>query len=115
MAVTTRKNNPGFLSDEEIIASFCVRTSELTSLVEMLRESHRQLQSASTRDRPAWQREDQPAAACCSRGTPDDTLSDGFFPIVFAEESYEVATAGEFWLECLSRLAVQAPSGEGGP
>ena len=35
-----------------------------------------------------------------------------FFPIVFAEESYEVATAGEFWLECLSRLAAQAPCQE---
>ena len=31
------------------------------------------------------------------------------FPIVFAEESYEVSTAGEFWLECVSRLADQAP------
>ena len=36
-------------------------------------------------------------------------------PIVFAEESYEVATAGEFWLECLSRLAAQAPRREDGP
>ena len=45
----------------------------------------------------------------------DDTLSASFFPIVFAEESYEVATAGEFWLECLSRLAVQATHREGDP
>ena len=39
----------------------------------------------------------------------DADLSARFFPIVFAEESYEVSTAGEFWLECLSRLADQAP------
>ena len=38
-----------------------------------------------------------------------------FFPVVFAEESYEVSTSGEFWLECLSRLAVQVPGREGGP
>ena len=37
------------------------------------------------------------------------------FPIVFAEESYEVASAGEFWLECLSRLADQMPRGEDAP
>ena len=35
----------------------------------------------------------------------DSDLSARFFPIVFAEETYEVSTAGEFWLECLSGLA----------
>ena len=39
----------------------------------------------------------------------DDSLSSRFFPIVFAEESYEVSTAGEFWLECLFQLAEQIP------
>ena len=33
-------------------------------------------------------------------------------PIIFAEESYEVASAGEFWLEALSRLSAQAPDPE---
>ena len=45
----------------------------------------------------------------------DPELSQSFFPVVFAEESYEIATAGEFWLECLGRLAVQAPQGDGAP
>ena len=36
----------------------------------------------------------------------------GFYPIVFAEESYEISTIGEFWLECLGRLAEQAPDNE---
>ena len=31
--------NPGFLSDDELVASFCVRTSEFESLMESLRES----------------------------------------------------------------------------
>ena len=38
MAVTARKYNPGFLTDDELVASFCVRTSEFESMVEMLRE-----------------------------------------------------------------------------
>ena len=33
-----RKYNPGFLSDDELVASFCVRTSEFESIVEVLRE-----------------------------------------------------------------------------
>ena len=41
----------------------------------------------------------------------DDALA-GLFPVVFAEESYEVTTCGEFWLECLGRVAEQAPAGE---
>ena len=45
----------------------------------------------------------------------DAELRSGFFPIVFAEESYEVTSAGEFWLECLSRLATQMPRGEDAP
>ena len=32
-----------------------------------------------------------------------------YFPVVFPEESYEVATCGEFWLECLYHLSRQAP------
>ena len=41
-----------------------------------------------------------------------DARLSGFYPIVFAEESYEVATVGEFWLECLNHLAEQAPEVE---
>ncbi|MCE2450950.1 MAG: tetratricopeptide repeat protein, partial [Candidatus Latescibacteria bacterium] len=45
----------------------------------------------------------------------DAGLRSNFFPIVFAEESYEVSTAGEFWLVCLSRLADQVPHKEDAP
>ena len=39
MAVAVKKYNPGFLTDDEIIASFCVRTSEFESIIECLGES----------------------------------------------------------------------------
>ena len=39
MAVAVKKYNPGFLTDDEIIESFCVRTSEFESIVECLREN----------------------------------------------------------------------------
>ena len=38
MTIAAKKYNPGFLSDEEIVASFCVRTSEFESMVEMVRD-----------------------------------------------------------------------------
>ena len=115
MAVTTRKNNPGFLSDEEIIASFCVRTSEFTSLVEMLRECTGNSNPHQLVIGPRGSGKTSLLRRVAAEVNRDDTLSASFFPIVFAEESYEVATAGEFWLECLSRLAVQAPHREDGP
>ena len=37
MAVDIKKYNPGFLTDDNIVASFCVRTGELQSLLESLR------------------------------------------------------------------------------
>ena len=42
-------------------------------------------------------------------------LSSRLFPVVFAEESYRISTWGEFWLECLSCLADQAPRGDNDP
>ena len=38
MAVAIKKYNPGFLTDSEIISSFCVRTGEFDSIMESVRE-----------------------------------------------------------------------------
>ena len=108
MAAPARKYNPGFLTDDELVASFCVRTTEFEMLVENLREctgasnphqiviGPRGSGKTSLLLRVAAEaRRDAALAACC-------------FPVVFAEESYEVSSAGEFWLECLTHLAAQA-------
>ena len=108
--MTIRKSNPGFLTDDELVASFCVRTGEFESIVETAR-MYGKRQPASDRDRPARQWENKPAAARRGRGVPGRRIAINFFPIVFAEESYEVASAGEFWLEGLARLAAQVPRG----
>ena len=115
MAAPTRKYNPGFLSDDEIIASFCVRTNEFASLVEMLRECTGNANPHQLVIGPRGSGKTSLLRRVAAEIGRDDALSANFFPVVFAEESYEVATAGEFWLECLSRLAVQAPHREGSP
>ena len=114
-AAPTRKYNPGFLTDDELVASFCVRTHEFESLIEAL--------SACTGD----SNQHQIVIGPCGSGKTslllrvaaevrrDTDLAAGFFPIVFAEESYDVSTAGEFWLECLGRLADQAPERKDAP
>ncbi len=115
MAVTARKYNPGFLTDDELVASFCVRTSEFESMVEMLRDCTGSSNPHQIVTGPRGSGKTSLLLRIAAEVRRDSELSSRFFPIVFAEESYEVATAGEFWLECLSRLAAQAPSREGGP
>ncbi len=104
-----RKYNPGFLSDNEVVASFCVRTSEFESMMEMLRECTGASNSHQIVIGPRGSGKTTLLLRVAAEVRRDAELSESFFPIVFAEESYEVATAGEFWLECLGRLAVQAP------
>ena len=112
--MVARKYNPGFLSDEEIVASFCVRTSEFESIVEMLRDCRESSNPHQIVIGPRGSGKTSLLLRIAAEIRRDASLSSHFFPVVFAEESYEVSTAGEFWLECLSRLAVQAPVREGG-
>ena len=112
MKAITKKYNPGFLTDDELLKSFCVRTDEFESIVETLSES-------TGNSNPH-------IIVIGSRGSGKTHLLlrvaveirrnpklEGFSPVVFAEESYEVTTCGEFWLECLGRLADQAPHTDG--
>ena len=111
MSVAVKKYNPGFLTDDQIIASFCVRTAEFESLVESLRESDASSSPHSLVIGPRGSGKTHLLLRVTAEVRRDPALS-GLFPIVFAEESYEVTTCGEFWLECLGRLAEQAPSQE---
>ena len=114
MTPTARKYNPGFLSDDDLVASFCVRMSEFDSMVELLRE---RTSGANRHQIVLGPRGSGKTTLLLRVGAElrrDDKLAARYFPVVFAEESYEVASAGEFWLECLTRLADQASPGDDG-
>ena len=111
MAVAVKKYNPGFLSDDEIISSFCVRTAEFDSLVESLRESDAGSSPHSLVIGPRGSGKTHLLLRVAAEVRRNPALT-GLFPVTFAEESYEVTTCGEFWLECLGRLSEQAPAAE---
>ena len=111
MIVGIRKYNPGFLSDNEIVASFCIRNAEFESLLESLHASDGNANVHSLVIGPRGSGKTHLLLRVAAEIRRDALLSE-FYPIVFAEESYEVATVGEFWLECLNHLAEQAPEGE---
>ena len=111
MSVAVKKYNPGFLTDDEIVASFCVRTSEFESIIECLGESAGASSIHSLAIGPRGSGKTHLLLRVAAEVRRDAALA-GLFPVVFAEESYEVTTCGEFWLECLGRVAEQAPVGE---
>ena len=111
MAVAVKKYNPGFLTDEEIVESFCVRTAEFESIIESLREMSSSSSSHSLVIGPRGSGKTHLLLRVAAEVRHDPELAH-IFPVVFAEESYEVSTCGEFWLECIARLAEQAPSDE---
>ena len=116
MTVTApRKYNPGFLTDDELVASFCVRTGKFESIMEVLRECTGRSNTHQIVIGPRGSGKTSLLLRVAAELRRDAALSTAFFPVVFAEESYEIATAGEFWLECLSRLADRAPRREGNP
>ena len=115
MAVIARKYNPGFLTDDELVASFCVRTHEFASVVEMLRECTGRSNTHQIVIGPRGSGKTSLLLRVAAEIRRNPELQARFFPIVFAEESYEVATAGEFWLECLAHVAAQAPPKDGEP
>ena len=103
-----RKYNPGFLTDDELVGSFCVRTHEFESLMEMLRECTGSANAHQIVIGPRGSGKTTLLLRIATEVRRVPALSRRFFPIVFAEESYEVASLGEFWLECLSRLVTQS-------
>ena len=111
MVIGIKKYNPGFLSDDEIVASFCVRNAEFESLLESLHASDGNSNVHSLVIGPRGSGKTHLLLRVAAEIRRDASLSE-FYPIVFAEESYEVATVGEFWLECLDHLAEQAPECE---
>ena len=111
MAVGVKKYNPGFLTDDEIVASFCVRTGEFEALLECLRASIGHSNAHALVIGPRGSGKTHLLLRVVAEVRRDASLA-GFYPIVFAEESYEISTIGEFWLECLGRLAEQAPDDE---
>jgi len=115
VTVATRKFNPGFLTEDDLVASFCVRTHEFESIIETLRGCDGNSNQHQIVIGPRGSGKTTLLLRVAAEIGRDAELSRILFPIRFAEESYDVSTAGEFWLECLCQLAEQAPSEEDGP
>ena len=113
--MSVKKYSPGFLSDQELIDSFCVRRAEFASLVETLREIEGNSNVHRMVIGPRGSGKTTLLLRVAAEVRQDPKLSAKFFPLVLSEENYEVSTCGEFWLDCLGQLADQLPSREDAP
>ncbi len=102
-----RKFNPGaFQSDDEVDRQFVVRQRELDLVLEVVRGN---IDSPSCQHvlivGPRGRGKTMLLARVGAELRTDNALSQRLFPVRFMEESQEVATLADFWLEALFHLA----------
>ena len=109
---TIRKFNPGtFQSDEEVIEQFVVRERELGIAMEVLRGN---IDSPSCQHllivAPRGRGKTMLLARAAAEMRTNDELSERLLPVRFMEESHEIISAADFWLETLFYLAREVES-----
>ena len=102
-----RKFNPGtFQSDAEVIEQFVVRERELDIVLEVLRGN---IDSPSCQHvlvvAPRGRGKTMLLARVAAEVNTDHELSESLFPVRFMEESHEIFSLADFWLDTLFYLA----------
>ena len=96
------KYNPGFQNDEQLVHSFVVRQGYLDLIVEALQENNGPSNKHVLVVGPRGSGKTTLVRRVVAEVHLNPGLNSAWYPIVFAEESYQVSTPGEFWL--ISRL-----------
>ena len=98
------KYNPAFLSKEELMRSFVVRHAELKLIVQVIRENVTKSNQHVLVIGPRGTGKTMLVLRAVEEVRTEKDLSKCWYPLVFSEESYQVTTPGEFWLEALFHL-----------
>ncbi|UCC29978.1 MAG: tetratricopeptide repeat protein [Phycisphaerales bacterium] len=107
MPIRTVKYNPAFLSEEDLVRSFVVRHTDLELIVQVLRENVTDSNQHVLVTGPRGIGKTMLALRVAAEVRRTEELRRRWYPLVFAEESYEVSSPGEFWLEALFHLGEQ--------
>lgn len=106
------KYNPGILGDDELISSFVVRQGHLSLILESLKENI--TSSGSVQHLimvgPRGIGKTMLVRRVAAEVLRDEEFRKHWIPIVYGEESYQVTSAGDFWLEALNHLADSSPA-----
>jgi len=102
------KYNPAFLSNEELVRSFVVRHAELELIEQVIRENVTKSNQHVLVIGPRGIGKTMLVLRVVEDVRTEKDLSKRWYPLVFSEESYQVTTPGEFWLEALFHLGQKA-------
>ena len=102
------KYNPAFLSDTELMNSFVVRLADLQLIVRIISDNMTGSNQHVLVIGPRGSGKTTLVRRVAIEIESKEELSNRWYPLIFSEESYEVVTVGEFWLEALFHLAEQA-------
>ncbi len=100
-----KKYNPAFLSGDELVKSFVVRNAEFERIMEIVRDNTGPTNQHVMLIGPRGIGKTMLALRVAEEIRRDKQLQKKWYPLVFGEESYQVSTPGEFWLEGLFHLA----------
>jgi tetratricopeptide (TPR) repeat protein len=105
MANRIKKYNPAFLSSEELVRTFVVRHTELEMIMRVIKENVTKSNQHILVIGPRGIGKTMLVLRVVEKIREEGDLRERWYPLVFGEESYQVSSPGEFWLEALFHLA----------
>ncbi len=104
MTARLMKYNPSFLADQELVDSFVVRLADFELIMEVIRENAHASNQHLLLIGPRGSGKTTLARRVVAEIRRSPEYGERWFPVPFGEESYEVASAGQFWLEAVLHL-----------
>ena len=112
MSPRIMKHNPAFLSREELVSSFVTRQEDLAFVLEHLAENTGASSQHLLIVAPRGMGKTTLVLRTAEAVRTEERFSKTWFPLVYAEETYEVTSAGELWLEGLRHLGERTGNSE---
>ena len=99
--------NPAFLTKDELVRTFAARNAELRLICDVIRENTGQSNQHILVVGPRGTGKTMLTLRVVEEVLRTPEMNARWYPIVFPEESYQVTSIGEFWLEALIHLGQQ--------
>jgi ABC-type iron transport system FetAB ATPase subunit len=98
------KYNPALLSDEEIVAQFAARQAELKTVLEVVEGNTESSNQHLLVIGPRGAGKSMLLHRVLAEIRRSEALSSRWIPVPFAEESFEVASPGQLWLQAIYHM-----------
>jgi len=105
------KYNPAFLDTGKLVENFVVRETDLQMIARTVRDNMAASNQHVLVIGPRGSGKTTLVRRVSAEIRRDEALDKAWYPLVFAEESYNALTAADFWLESIFHLAEQTGDG----